>query len=140
MFNSLVPFSRNLHNFDSLVSRLFDDNFNFPNTLPSDLKVDIKDNESEYILEAEVPGVNKEQIKVDYQNNYLTIGIESQNEVNEEKQNYIRKERSSRRMSRSFYIEDINQENIRASHENGLLRIQLPKDKKAPTKKSIEIQ
>jgi HSP20 family protein len=43
-------------------------------------------------------------------------------------------------MSRSFYIEDINQENIRASHENGLLRIQLPKDKKAPTKKSIEIQ
>ncbi len=140
MFNSLVPFSRNLHNFDSLVSRLFDDSFNLPNTLPSDLKVDIKDNESEYILEAEVPGVNKEQIKVDYQNNYLTIGIESRNEVNEENENYIRKERSSRRMSRSFYIEDINQENIRASYENGILKIQLPKDKKAPTRKSIEIQ
>lgn len=140
MFNSMVPFSRNLNNLDSLVGRLFDDTFNLPSTLSTDMKVDIKDNETEYLIEAEVPGVNKEQIKVDYQNNYLTIGIESKNEINEEKENYIRKERASRRMNRSFYIEDINYENIQASYEDGVLKIQLPKDKKAPTKKVIEIQ
>lgn len=140
MFNSLVPFSRNLNNLDSLVGRLFDDTFNLPNTLSTEMKVDIKDNASEYVIEAEVPGVNKEQIKVDYQNNYLTIGIESKNEVNEEKENYIRRERASQRMSRSFYIEDINHESIQASYENGVLKILLPKDKKAPTKKTIEIQ
>lgn len=140
MFNSLVPFSRrSMQNIDSLFDKFFDDSFNLP-YVSSNMKVDIKDNETQYVIEAEIPGVNKEQIKVDYQNNYLTIGVESLNEVNEEKENYIRRERSSSKMSRSFYIENIDHEDIQASYENGVLKVMLPKDKKAPSKKTIEIQ
>lgn len=137
--NNLVPFSRNLQHFDNLVNRLFDDSFGFP-TMPSDMKVDIKDNETAYLIEAEIPGINKEQIDIDYQSNYLTISAKSQNEVNEEKENYIRRERSSRQMSRSFYIENVKDEEIKATYENGILKVSLPKDSKAQTKKTIEIQ
>ncbi|NLK72065.1 MAG: Hsp20 family protein [Clostridiales bacterium] len=138
MFNSLIPFSRS-NNLDTIFSRFFDDSFNFP-IIPTDMKVDIKDSETDYLVEAEIPGVNKEQIKVDYQNNYLTISVQNQNEINEEKENYIRRERSSRRMSRSFYIENINNDEIKASYENGILKVSLPKSKQVSTHKTIEIQ
>lgn len=139
MLNNLVPFSRNLQHFDNLVNRLFDDSFDFP-TVSSGMKVDIKDTENAYLIEAEMPGISKEQINIDYQNNYLTISAKSQNEVNEEKENYIRRERSSRQMSRSFYIENVKDDDIKATYEDGILKISLPKDSKAQTKKTIEIQ
>ncbi|MCG8484776.1 MAG: Hsp20/alpha crystallin family protein [Clostridia bacterium] len=137
MFNSLVPFSRNVQALDSIFDKFFNETMNFP---ASTMKVDIKDGDKEYLLEAEIPGVNKEQIKLDYQNNYLTISVEQQNELKEEKNNYIRRERYSNQMSRSFYIEDINHNAIKASYKDGVLKVSLPKEKNIPAKKKIEIQ
>lgn len=137
MFNSLVPFSRNAQALDSIFDKLFNETMNFP---VSTMKVDIKDADKAYLLEAEIPGVNKEQIKLDYQNSYLTISVEQENEVNEEKNSYIRRERYSNKMSRSFYIEDINHNGIKASYKDGILKVSLPKEKNVPAKKKIEIQ
>ncbi len=137
MFNSLVPFSRNVQALDSIFDKFFNETMNFP---ASTMKVDIKDGDKAYLLEAEIPGVNKEQIKLDYQNNYLTISVEQQNELKEEKNNYIRRERYSNQMSRSFYIEDINHNAIKASYKDGVLKVSLPKEKNIPAKKKIEIQ
>lgn len=140
MFNSLILFHKN-NNLEAFLDNFFDESF-FPRSLAdiNNMKVDIKDTKNAYLVEAEIPGVNKEQIKVDYQNNYLTINVLKQNEVNEEKENYIKKERSSRKVARTFYIENINKEDIKASYENGILKISLPKSQQASDQKTIKIE
>ncbi|WZL74199.1 Hsp20/alpha crystallin family protein [Clostridiaceae bacterium 35-E11] len=139
MFRGLVPFVKNTRDMESFLDKMFHESFDLSPSV-TDIKVDIKELDSEYLLEAEVPGVNKDQINIDYQNNYLTISVENVNEVNEERENYIRRERSVGRTSRSFYVENIQHEGIQAKYENGLLKVILPKDKNAPKRKSIDIQ
>ncbi|HHY90630.1 MAG TPA: Hsp20/alpha crystallin family protein [Clostridiales bacterium] len=140
MFGNLVPFNRRGREIENFFDRMFDSDFPFSFLNPSDMKVDIKENEKEYILEAEIPGVNKEQIHVDYQQNYLTIAVENREEINEERKNYIRRERKIGRSSRSFYVEGIEEDNISAKYENGILTVLLPKSKDAKPHKRIEIQ
>lgn len=124
---------------ESFFDRMFHDNFGLAPAV-TDMKVDIKELENQYLLEAEIPGVNKDQINIDYRDNYLTISVENIQEVNEEKENYIRKERRVGKTSRSFYVENIRYEDIKAKYENGLLKVTLPKDENAPKRKRIDIQ
>lgn len=138
MFNSLVPFGRSLQNTENLFDKFFNDSLFSAAVSP--MKVDIKDTDEAYLLEAEIPGIEKEQLQIDYQNNYLTISANSENEVNEEKDTYIRKERHSKKMSRSFYIENINSDSIKAEYKNGILKVSLPKDTSIPKKKTISIE
>ncbi|QEK12854.1 Hsp20/alpha crystallin family protein [Crassaminicella thermophila] len=139
MFRGLIPFSNGSRDVENFFEKMFEDHFGFP-TLSTGMKVDIKENEKEYILEAEIPGANKEQIHIDYQNNYLTISVENINEVKEERENYIRRERKVGKSSRSFYIENIQHDNIFAKYENGILKVVLPKDENHRKRKRIEIQ
>ena len=71
--------------------------------------------------------VNKEDINIDYNNNYLTISATRNNEHEEKKDNYIRRERSYGSVSRGFYINNVNKEAIKAKFDNGVLNIELPK-------------
>lgn len=109
---------------NSIFSNFFND------ALPSfytSMKVDIKENEKDYVIEAELPGVKKEEIAVDLVNNVLTISVERNEEVSEENERYIRKERRYGVKKRSFVVEDINDEKITAKFENGILTLALPK-------------
>ena len=90
-------------------------------------KTDIKETPEEYIVHAELPGVKKEDIKIDYNNNYLTISATRNNESEEKKDNYIRRERSYGSVSRGFYISNVNKDSIKAKFDNGVLNIELPK-------------
>lgn len=139
MFRSLVPFVKNTRDMESFFDRMLHDNLGLSPAV-TDMKVDIKELENQYLLEAEIPGVNKDQINIDYENNYLTISVENIHEVNEEKENYIRKERRVGKTSRSFYVENIRYEDIQAKYENGLLKVTLPKDGNSPKRKRIDIQ
>jgi HSP20 family protein len=140
MFGDLVPFNRRAREIESFFDKMFDSDFPFSFLNPSDMKVDIKEYEKEYVLEAEIPGVNKEQIHIDYQQNYLTISVENREELSEERKNYIRRERKFGRSSRSFYVEGIQEDKISAKYENGILTVLLPKSKDAKPRKRIEIQ
>lgn len=133
------------------IDRMFDSMFEeFYNRakLPSflsmnsgDMKVDIKENEKEFILEAELPGVDKNNINLELKDDVLTISVERNEEVNEEKENYIRKERRYGSMSRSFYVDDINEDEIKAKFENGILYVTLPKlESKGPKNNKIQIE
>lgn len=105
------------------------------------IKVDIKENEKNYTLEAELPGVKKEEIGVDINDNVLTISVEQKEEINEETDKYIRKERRYGATKRSFIVEDIDEANVSAKFENAILSLVLPKripDVKKPNK--IDIQ
>ena len=101
-------------------------------------KTDIKETPEEYIVHAELPGVKKEDIKVDYNNNYLTISATRNNESEEKKDNYIRRERSYGSVSRGFYISNVNKDSIKAKFDNGVLNIELPK-KEVTTNNSTQI-
>lgn len=118
-----------------------DDFFRFPST--PDFKTDIKDLGNSVRLEADLPGVKKEDIKIDIENKYLTISAkrESKHDEKDEKGNYIRRERSYGTYSRSFDISGIKTEDIKASFTDGVLTLSMPKkDKELPEKRTLEIE
>lgn len=95
----------------------------------AEFKTDIKDNGNEYVLEADLPGFKKEDIKIDVDENTLVISAErhSESENKDKKGNYIRVERSYGSFSRSFDVSGINTDDISASYEDGVLKLNMPK-------------
>ena len=105
------------------------------------IKVDVKENESEYVVEAELPGAEKDDITLELRDELLTISVEKKDEIEEENNNYIRKERHFGTMSRSFYVDNIDGEKVNAKFENGILYITLPKkESNSPKKNQIPIE
>ena len=90
---------------------------------------DIKDNGDHYTLEADLPGVKKDDIKLDLTDNVLTINAERHSEYEEKdkKGNYVRCERSYGSYARSFDISGVKAEGIKASYNDGVLSLTLPK-------------
>ena len=78
-------------------------------------------------MTAELAGVKKENISLNYNNGYLTISAQKDEETSEEKENYVRRERHVGSMSRSFYIDDIDETKISAEFKDGVLKVDLPK-------------
>ncbi|MCX7924057.1 MAG: Hsp20/alpha crystallin family protein [Clostridia bacterium] len=111
---------------------VFNDFFNdslFPTAFGTahPIKADIRETDKEYILDAEIPGVSKEDIKLDLRDNTLTISVEHNEQSSEERDNYIRKERRYGSFSRSFYVENVKHEDVSAKYNNGILTVILPK-------------
>ena len=129
----LVPFKFNNgeNNKGLTLNDVFNDFFN--ESMLSDLsanggfKTDIKETPEEYVLHAELPGVKKEDINIDYDNNYLTISATKNTDSKEKKENYLRRERSYGSVSRGFYINNVDKNLIKAKFDNGVLTIDLPK-------------
>ena len=108
-----------------------------------DFRADIRDTGDAYELEADLPGVKKEDIKVDLDNNYLTISAERHAEKDEKdkKGNYVRRERSYGSYSRSFDVTGVQTEQITAEYTDGVLKLHLPKKQEAmPTTRRLEIR
>lgn len=112
---------------DDFLDNFLNDNFFIRQT--SGIKADIKENDNEYIIEAEIPGVDKEAIDVELKDDYLTITANHSDEINEEKENYIRRERRVGKLSRSFYVQNAKRENVEASYKDGILNLIIPKEK-----------
>ncbi|QXM05133.1 Hsp20/alpha crystallin family protein [Crassaminicella indica] len=140
--NQLQRRSNDLFGVGSFFDEFFNDSWFMPMSMQnSQMKVDIKENEKEYFLEAELPGVNKEDINIDLRDDYLTISVKSNEVIHEERENYIRKERRYGSMSRSFYVDNIEHEGVEAKFENGILTIKLPKKEiKEVKSRRIDIQ
>ena len=89
-----------------------------------------------------MPGIKKENVKIELSKGYITISTENNNEVEEKEKNYIRKERHYGSFTRSFYVGDkVEMDDINASMDNGILSITVPKEEsEEPEKKYIEIK
>lgn len=125
-----------------LPSRLFLDDFldDFDKEKRFDkmMKCDIYEEGDLNIIEMDMPGASKEDIKLDIENGYLTINYKK--ESKEEEKKYIHRERYSyTNCSRKFYVGDIDEEKIDASFKDGILTIKVPKKEKEISKKTIEI-
>ena len=109
------------------------------------MKTDIKEKKDKYLIDLELPGYEKENIKIDVEDGYLTVHAEmdSKNEEKEEGK-FVRKERYMGSCSRSFYVgTEVKNEDIKASFKNGILKIEVPKKeekKELDEKKYIEIE
>ena len=126
MFETLYPITSFRR---PLFPSLFDDRFFRAFTEPAsqDIRVDVKESEKDYTLLAELPGVKPEDIRLSAENDVLTVEANVNTERHEERDHYVFTERRSGRVSRSFSLEGVDQKNIRAAYENGILRVTLPK-------------
>ncbi len=103
-------------------------------------KVDISEDEVAFYIDSELAGITKENITLNIEDDVLTISAERKQETEETRKNYHRVERSSGNFSRSFNLgEVIDQENINADFNNGILRVTLPKALPVRKKKEISI-
>ena len=105
--------------------------------------VNVKETDTEYILEFAVPGMSKEDFEISIDNGMLVISAEKSMETDESDDNYTRREFNYHSFSRSFWLpEMIDEENIKASYENGVLTISIEKVKEIEevNKKTIAVQ
>ena len=125
----MLPFERGNDNtfdtFDRFMHNFFD---NSNTTLPA-FRTDIRDAGDKFILEAELPGFDKEDIHLDLKDGILTIAAEHKENADQkdDKGNYIRRERRYGSFSRSFDVTGIDENGITAAYKNGVLELSLPK-------------
>lgn len=138
--NDMIPSRRDFFDFGR---RFFDDALgqNFGDF--GSFKTDIIEKDESYVVEAELPGMSKENIELDYHDNVLSISakVETEKDESDDERHYIRRERSTRSFNRQFIIQDIDKDNIKARFDNGVLKIELPKqDPGPPETKRIDIE
>lgn len=145
--SGLVPFNKkrdllntNFGDFSNMVDDFFSESFPFGRNLEKDtFKLDVQEKENEYLVEAELPGVKKEEINLELNDGRLTITIKREEKVEEEKKNYIHKERRSSSMSRSVYLSDTKTDGVKAALNEGVLTITVPKEPKQKSTNKINI-
>lgn len=120
--------------FDDFFRPVFYDDVN-------DLKTNIKETDSSYELDIEMPGYAKDQIKVALENGYLTVSASKESKEEDKNKHFVRKE-ISESCSRSYYVgDDVTQADIKAKYENGMLAISVPKSQPKQLKSSyIDIE
>ena len=122
---------------------IFNDDF-FPvlsNSTSSMPAVNIREDDKNYILDLAVPGIDKKDLKIDINEDVLTISSETKTESEESKDGYKRKEFSYSEFCRSFYIpENVNREKIEANYKDGVLSVSLPKQKEEKNKITRKIE
>ena len=105
------------------------------------MKCDVYEKDGNYNIEMDIPGYSKKDISIECDDGVLTIVAEKSNETNNDNENrkYIRRERVCGKITRSFSFADIDEENIKAEFNNGVLTVVIPKSQKRESKRTIEI-
>lgn len=159
----LVPFTFNPANkeehkipsiFDIFDEPFFQNTFSPVSSAVKSFSVDVKDKGDSYELTAELPGIKKENIALSYDNSYLTIkttvdkkeeqpvkeaNAKDAKDDKKASEKYLRRERYYGEMQRSFYIDDIDEANIKAAYKDGILTVTLPKAVKKETATTINV-
>lgn len=140
---TLVPYRRNLNR--ELARPFFGDNwlrsfFDMSDVVTNaGFRVDVREDDAAYHLEAELPGVPKDKLNVTVDEGVLTISADLNDEKKEERSGYVYNERRSGHVERSFNLDGINAEGITADYKNGVLMLNLPKEQPAPKKEARKI-
>lgn len=145
----LVPFNRkDTGLFDTGFGDVYNmlDDFFSDSLLPArnlardTFKVDVQENDNEYIIEADLPGVKKEEINLSFDHGRLGISVKKEEKIDEEKKNYIHKERRITSMCRNLYLADASGDDIKAKLEEGVLKINVAKKEQGKEEKKIDIE
>lgn len=138
----LIPFERRMASFDpfrmmaDMERSFFQPGVNSVSTF----RTDVRDEGDSFRLDAELPGFRKEDISIDIKDERLTISAQRKLENEEEKPNFIKRERFYGSYKRSFGLDGINTDAIEASYTDGVLSLKLPKQAPVlPEARRIEI-
>ena len=136
MKNMIIRNSNN--NPESLFQNFYDSFFSplFYEDNKSQMRTDIKETEDQYIMDIELPGFGKENLSIDYNGGYVTV--KASKEEKEKSDNYVVRERSVN-CARSYYVGNIDPEQIKASYKDGVLTLDVPKENAMKNKKGIQI-
>lgn len=125
------------------MPNLFDDDF-FPvlsNRTSSMPAVNIREDEKKFYLDLAVPGMEKKDLKIDINEDVLTISSESKSETEENREGYKRKEFSYTSFCRSFQIpENVSKDKIEANYKDGILNVTLPKEEEEKNKITRQVK
>jgi len=138
----LTPFERKSYDLFNAF-RDFEKDFFGNETSFNSCKTDVKDEGDKYVLEADLPGFDKQDISLDIDGGFLTLTAEHSAETEDKDSGgrYIRRERSYGSYRRSFDISGVNADKIDAEYKNGVLTVALPKKQIAPPEtKRLEIR
>ena len=134
--------------FPSIFDRFFNNDLmdwnlsNFSSTNTSLPAVNVKESDNEFVIDVAAPGMTKNDFKINFQNNVLTISSEKKGEKEEKKESYTRKEFSYQSFQRSFTVSEntIDSDKINAKYNDGILHITLPKREEVKPKPMREIK
>jgi HSP20 family protein len=117
------------------------DDFFTPRSIDrSTFKLDVQEDEKQYIIEAEMPGAKKEEISLDLEDGRLTISLKREENTEETRKNYLHRERRAFSMSRAIYLADAKPDDIKAKLDNGVLTVSVLKQDKQVSARRIEIE
>ena len=141
----LIPFDRSLRrmaNFDPFRELEDMERSIWGNSHPvSAFRTDVIDTGDAYQLQSELPGFKKDDIRIDVENDVLTISAERKMDNEDKKPNFVKRERFYGSFSRSFDVSGINVDGIEAAYNDGVLTLTMPKKvETAPAKRSLEIK
>lgn len=140
---SLIPYGKDENFLTNAFNDLENISKNFWGTHSiAPFKTDIKDMGKSYLLETDLPGLEKDNIKLTVNDNYLTIKCNKSENKDTKDLNgkYLKRERFCGNYSRSFDIKSINASEITAKYENGVLKVNLPKKEPEKSKITKQIQ
>jgi len=135
------------NDFDNLFDNFFNDfSLGFPengNLVETAFrpKINVSETDKEYQIDADLPGVKKEDINVEYVDNTLTIRAERKEENEEKNKNYHKLESFFGTFSRSIKLpRSVDYDKVEAKYDNGILKIKLPKSEKERNKNKIQVK
>ena len=133
--NQLIP-----RNPFTMMDDFFSDAWPFGRSFLSDtFKMDVQESDGAYTIEAEMPGIQKEEIRLSMDDGRLTIGVERNGDVKKDSDSFVHRERHYSSMQRSVYLAEVGDEDIDAALTNGILKISIPKKSKPNRTKEIVI-
>lgn len=127
--------------FSTSLSDFFNERWPLHRKMEEDtFKLDVQETDTQYVIDAELPGVQKEEVKVELDKGRLTIEVEREEKVDKEEKNYIHQERRYSSMSRSIYLKDTKSDGVKAKLENGVLNLVIQKEEKPQTSVKVDIE
>lgn len=139
---NLFPANRNMEDFEknifgNMFPSLFDNN--------RQMSVDIKEKDNHYEVDADIPGFEKDNIQVEYDDTHQILSIQAKKETSTEKKDdekqYLHRERSTQSYMRQFTLPNVDSNGIKAKYDKGVLHLTLPKkEENTKDKKQISIE
>lgn len=146
---NMIPFNRSnrrmipndINSFSNMLDDFFSDIYSPAWDFSKDtFKIDVQDSDQEYVIEADMPGISKDEINLEIKDNSLCIIVKREEKTEEKDKNYLHKERRYASMTRSVYLKDIEADKVDAKLENGVLTVVVPKMEKSESIKKIDIK
>lgn len=135
------PITQGANDLFNMMDDIFPDSLQkMRETIWDTFKVDVRETVNEYVVEAELPGVKKDEVDISLNEGRLTISVKREENVEEREDEYIHQERKVGSMQRSLFLENAKPETGSAKLTDGVLRITVPKDTQSDASSKIDIE